>query len=367
MATIASNVFLGTSATGANASSDEARSKGSSNEFMDLVQGMIQGGTPGEQLPSNLLQLLLTGDSSGLDGAVDGALGDSADATDDDVSDEAAAAAGLAALLAGLQTPVAGAAGRDSTGGSSIGAAGSQRGGALEALLAASQGVLGALDGASGVGGAGAAGAGADGTRGAGSGAAGADGSSFGAAAGAAGLGKDATLLAAGTDPNALNSNGAAHLANTLAAHRAADMAPQAASAEVRTPVGAQGWSDEIGTHLAIMAANGREAASLRLSPEHLGPLEVQIQMKDGQANVVFGAQNPETRNALEQSLPRLREMFASQGLTLGNANVSRDAPRDSHKSTPFSNGSRGSSDASTDISVKSVTLSRVGLVDTYV
>ena len=138
----------------------------------------------------------------------------------------------------------------------------------------------------------------------------------------------------AGLDPNAINGannpNGAAHLQNTLLAHRAADMAPQAASAEVRTPVGQQGWGDEIGTHLAIMAANGREAASLRLSPEHLGPLEVQISMKDGQANVVFGASNPETRNALEQSLPRLREMFAAQGLTLGNANVSRDAPRDS-------------------------------------
>jgi flagellar hook-length control protein FliK len=115
------------------------------------------------------------------------------------------------------------------------------------------------------------------------------------------------------------------------------------------------------------MAANGREAASLRLSPEHLGPLEVQISMKDGQANVVFGASNPETRHALEQSLPRLREMFAAQGLTLGNANVSRDTPRDSHKPAPFTGSSRGSSDASADISVKRVTLSRVGLVDTYV
>jgi len=364
MATIASNVFLGTGSAGASAPSDEARSKGSPDDFMHLVQGMIQGGTSGEQLPSNLLQLLLTGDTNGLEGAIDGALGesDSADGKDDDVSDEAAAAAGLAALLAGLQqAPVAGASGSDSTGDSSIGAAGSQKGETLQTLLAAQGALAGVLDGA----------AGADGLTGAGgAGAAGADGSGFGAAAGAAGLGKDATLLAAGTDPNALNNSnatGAAHLQNTLLAHRAADMAPQAASVEVRTPVGAQGWGDEIGTHLAIMAANGREAASLRLSPEHLGPLEVQISMKDGQANVVFGAQNPETRNALEQSLPRLREMFAAQGLTLGNANVSRDAPRDSHKSTPFSNGSRGSSDASSDISVKRVTMSRVGLVDTYV
>lgn len=349
MATIASNVFTGgAGATGSNAPANDSRPSDDSSDFMQLVNGMIQGNTQGEELPSNLLQLLLTGDSSGLDGALDG---DAKDAKDDDGSDEAAAAAasGLAAMLAGLQpVPVSDASGSDSTGVGSIGAAGSQKDQALQALLASSQAAIAkALEGASGDGAAG--GAGAD---------------------GAGATGANGAASANGGDPNAINAanaNGAAHLQNTLLAHRAADMAPQAASAEVRTPVGAQGWSDEIGTHLAIMAANGREAASLRLSPEHLGPLDVQISMKDGQANVVFGASSAETRNALEQSLPRLREMFAAQGLTLGNANVSRDTPRDSHKPAPFASSSRGSSDASADISVKPVTLSRLGLVDTYV
>ncbi|MEJ0039062.1 MAG: flagellar hook-length control protein FliK [Gammaproteobacteria bacterium] len=345
MATIASNVSLGGGAASTNAPSDNAPADGSSpDDFMQLVNGMIQGNTPGELVPANLLQLLLTGDTGGLDGVMDAAAtkdGDSSDTSDDDGSE--AAASELAMLLAGLQTaqslPATDASGGDSTGVSALGAAGSQKG--EQAQLAAAQAALGgalesALDGASGANGS---------------------------------AGKDAA--AAGVDPNALNStnnatNGAAHLQNTLLAHRAADMAPQAASAEVRTPVGAQGWSDEIGNHLAIMAANGRETASLRLSPEHLGPLEIQISVKDGQTNVVFGASSPETRNALEQSLPRLREMFASQGLTLGNANVSRDTPRDSRPS-PFAKGSRGSSDASADISVKGVTLTRMGLVDTYV
>jgi flagellar hook-length control protein FliK len=152
-----------------------------------------------------------------------------------------------------------------------------------------------------------------------------------------------------------------------MLAHSAADAAPQAASAEVRTPVGASGWSDEIGTHLAIMAANGRETASLRLSPEHLGPLEIQISVKDGQTNVVFGASNADTRSALEQSLPRLREMFAAHGLVLGDANVSRDAPRDPFRPGTFGNSTRGSADASAGRDVKPITLTRLGLVDTYV
>jgi flagellar hook-length control protein FliK len=105
----------------------------------------------------------------------------------------------------------------------------------------------------------------------------------------------------------------------------------------------------------------------LRLSPEHLGPLEIRISMKDGEASVMFNASNADTRSALEQSLPRLREMFASQGLVLGDANVSRDAPRDSFKPATFAKASRGSSDGTDDAGVNPVTLSRLGLVDTYV
>jgi len=343
MATIASNVFLGAAVVGNGASADDARAGANPTDFMQLVQGMIQGNAPGDQVPANLLQLLLSGDTSGLDGIVDASK--DKDSPDADGSDEtAAAASGLAALLAGLQaipqTLAPAASGDDDTAVSALNASSAQRSEqTLQALLATSQGALtAAFDDAK---------------------------DATGAAT------KDAAAASAAADPNApdspTNNTSAAHLQNTLLAHRAADAAPQAASAEVRTPVGAQGWSDEIGTHLAIMAANGREAASLRLSPEHLGPLEIQISVKDGQANVVFGASNPDTRNALEQSLPRLREMFAAQGLTLGNANVSRDAPRDTFKPASHANGTRGSSDASGDITVKPVTLSRLGLVDTYV
>src|SRR6476661_2007730 len=139
MATIASNVFLGAGAASTGATADEAPASGSPGDFMQLVQGMIQGNTPGDQLPSNLLELLLTGDTGGLDGILDAAgarEGDSkTDGSDDDGSDEAAAMAGLAALLAGLQpTPVAGAADGGDAGVASIDGAGSQKGDGLQAL-----------------------------------------------------------------------------------------------------------------------------------------------------------------------------------------------------------------------------------------
>jgi flagellar hook-length control protein FliK len=337
MAAIGSNPSLFTGASGvgstsANQSGDSANkgAQDDSGTFMQLVEGMIQGGTPGDQLPSNLAAFLLTGDSSSLEGITV----DTQDADGDDTDDEALAA--LAALLSGLQTfhamPVANSATpSDDVSTAGVGATAGES--TLQTLLDTSQAALAtAMDGA-------------------------------------AVAADNATKSAVSTDAAATPppTNSAAHAQSLLQAHKAAEAAPQAASAEVRTPVGAPGWSDEIGTHLTMMAANGREAASLRLSPEHLGPLEIRIAMKDGEASVMFNASNPDTRSALEQSLPRLREMFASQGLVLGDAGVSRDAPRDSFKPATFASASRGSGDAGAVSDVTPITMSRRGLVDTYV
>jgi flagellar hook-length control protein FliK len=151
-----------------------------------------------------------------------------------------------------------------------------------------------------------------------------------------------------------------------LATHatRDADAVPDAT---INAPVGTPAWKDELGTQLTWMALNGREAASLKLSPEHLGPLDIRISMREGEASVYFGAVNPDTRSALEQSLPRLRELFASQGLVLADAGVSRDAPRHAFKPSQHTDGPRSISDASAEPSVTAITLSRMGLVDTYV
>jgi flagellar hook-length control protein FliK len=135
---------------------------------------------------------------------------------------------------------------------------------------------------------------------------------------------------------------------------------------DLRAPVGTPAWNDELGGRLTWMAANGRESASLRLSPENLGPLEVRISVQDGEAKVWFGATHADTRSALEQSLPRLREMFASQGLVLADSGVFRDAPRE-HASTHASSDATPTAEQTGDASVTSVTIAHAGLVDTYV
>ncbi len=128
-------------------------------------------------------------------------------------------------------------------------------------------------------------------------------------------------------DPNAGGPTPLAHLG--IASHFAAQNAQTAANtSELKSPVGSAAWTEELGGQLTWMTQKGIETGSLRVSPEHLGPVEVQISVQNGGASVWFGASHPDTRAALEQALPRLREMFASQGMTLTDSGVSRESPR---------------------------------------
>lgn len=129
-------------------------------------------------------------------------------------------------------------------------------------------------------------------------------------------------------------------------------------------PVGSSAWADELGTRLALMAERGHHSASLRLSPEHLGPLEVRIAVRDDQASVWFGASNADTRAALEQALPRLRELFASQGLSLADAGVFREPPRDPPKFSASPAGTENS--VSETEALPQASIVRLGLVDAY-
>jgi len=133
----------------------------------------------------------------------------------------------------------------------------------------------------------------------------------------------------------------------------------------LHNPVGSSAWADELGTRLALMADRGQHTASLRLSPEHLGPLEVRISVRDDQASVWFGASHADTRAALEQALPRLRELFASQGLSLADAGVFREPPRDQPRLAPSLSSSTEAGSTESE-AIARVGPIRLGLVDAY-
>jgi flagellar hook-length control protein FliK len=95
---------------------------------------------------------------------------------------------------------------------------------------------------------------------------------------------------------------------------------------EIRTPVATQGWSDEVGQKLSWIANSTGGRAELILTPPHMGRVEVSINMNGDQASASFMAANQTTRDALQDAMPRLREVLAQSGIHLGQANVNTNA-----------------------------------------
>jgi flagellar hook-length control protein FliK len=151
----------------------------------------------------------------------------------------------------------------------------------------------------------------------------------------------------------------------SLAQHAASTEAPVT---KVDAPVGTAAFNDELGGKITWMASQGIQSASLQLSPEHLGPVAVRISVHDGSAAVSFNAMHADTRAALEQALPRLREMFATHGLTLTDASVSQQSPRGQAQKQSVAAIGPGSrlNDDTNAAPVASVASARLGLVDTY-
>lgn len=91
----------------------------------------------------------------------------------------------------------------------------------------------------------------------------------------------------------------------------------------VHTPASQRLWAEDVGSRLIWMAGRGESKAELVLTPPSLGKLAVSIQVNGDQASAQFVAATPVARDALEQALPRLREVLQQAGISLGEANVS--------------------------------------------
>ncbi|MCC7485307.1 MAG: flagellar hook-length control protein FliK [Burkholderiales bacterium] len=147
--------------------------------------------------------------------------------------------------------------------------------------------------------------------------------------------GQDASLRTAGaaTLPDVTEQTAVLTGASTpaTAPHRAAPAAAPAAAA-LRAPVGAGGWDAQLGRTMLWMAGERHQVAEVRLNPPDLGPLEIHLRLAgEGatQASVSFASPHADVRAALEAALPRLREMLAESGLSLGQASVNAQSFRD--------------------------------------
>ena len=128
-------------------------------------------------------------------------------------------------------------------------------------------------------------------------------------------------------------------------------------------PADKANWAQPLADRISMLIKNGSHNAELRLSPPHLGRLEIQLSMNGDQASIVLSTSNPEIREALTQTLPRLDALLQNSGLKLADSQVTDHGSNP----TPKPSFSGGSADvAESGEPTPTPRALTIGLIDTY-
>jgi flagellar hook-length control protein FliK len=91
----------------------------------------------------------------------------------------------------------------------------------------------------------------------------------------------------------------------------------------VPVKVGDNGFQEGIAQRVMMLISQRNTMARIHINPAELGPVEVRLNVNHDQASVQFLSHSSQVRDALEQSIPRLRDMLEAAGLELADSHVS--------------------------------------------
>ncbi|CAD1791539.1 flagellar protein [Xanthomonas arboricola pv. juglandis] len=151
---------------------------------------------------------------------------------------------------------------------------------------------------------------------------------------------------------------------------RLQDPAPVFSASPTPTPtpdMGSDSFDDAIGARMSWLADQKIGHAHIKVTPNEMGPVEVRLHLDGDKVNASFSSANADVRQALEQSLPRLREMLGQNGFQLGQADVGQQQQSQSgNRNGGGSDGNGLSLDDSPPVGIPSVVLRQRGLLDAY-
>ncbi|EKQ5902441.1 flagellar hook-length control protein FliK [Vibrio parahaemolyticus] len=84
--------------------------------------------------------------------------------------------------------------------------------------------------------------------------------------------------------------------------------------------------NEQVAEKVQMMMSKNLKNLDIRLDPPELGRMQIRMTMNNDLANVHFTVTNPQTRDIIEQTLPRLREMLAQQGMQLADSSVQQQS-----------------------------------------
>jgi flagellar hook-length control protein FliK len=136
-------------------------------------------------------------------------------------------------------------------------------------------------------------------------------------------------------------------------------------AAGVETPEFGQG----VANHVSWMVDNNLQAAKLQVNPPQLGPIEVRIAVQGDHAQVWLVSHSALTRDALESSSPKLREMLGAQGFGQVSVDISQRSFQERTTPQPYDwtpAASRSPSAAALPTTASSIARVANGSVDDY-
>ncbi|HJV06694.1 MAG TPA: flagellar hook-length control protein FliK [Chromobacteriaceae bacterium] len=92
----------------------------------------------------------------------------------------------------------------------------------------------------------------------------------------------------------------------------------------IQEPITDPNWTKSMSEQMLSMVSMKAEKAHIQINPPQLGPIDISLKMNGtDQAQVVFAAAVPATREMLESNMPKLATMLAAGGIQLTGAQVS--------------------------------------------
>lgn len=86
-------------------------------------------------------------------------------------------------------------------------------------------------------------------------------------------------------------------------------------------------WETALGQRLMYVINQQVAQAQIQLNPAHLGPIRLMINFdRDQTVQIQMQAQHSQTRDAMEQALPRLRDMLTDAGIKFDQLQVSQES-----------------------------------------
>lgn len=92
-------------------------------------------------------------------------------------------------------------------------------------------------------------------------------------------------------------------------------------------------WNEKFSEHVHMLVNSNINQARIQLNPKELGHIEAKISLDGNEAKIILASHDSSVCDAINQSLPKLRELFHSSGMQLADVSVTdQNLAREKHE-----------------------------------